>query len=52
MPDAVPSWPPRWLKPANKLMIAMQKLGIPTGPPGADWARNARTAGVGPSPGP
>lgn len=25
--------PPRWLKPANKLMIAMQKLGIPTGPP-------------------
>lgn len=25
--------PPRWLKPANKIMIAMQKLGIPTGPP-------------------
>ena len=78
MPDAKP---PRWLKPANKLMIAMQKLGIPTGPPmvltvlgrktgkprstpvtpftldsrlytvagfpGADWARNARAAGVG-----
>jgi deazaflavin-dependent oxidoreductase (nitroreductase family) len=73
--------PPRWLKPANKLMIAMQKLGIPTGPPmvltvpgrktgkprstpmtpftldgelytvagfpGADWASNARAAGVG-----
>lgn len=25
--------PPRWLKPMNKFMIAMQKLGIPTGPP-------------------
>lgn len=25
--------PPRWLKPVNKMMIAMQKLGIPTGPP-------------------
>ncbi|BBY02801.1 nitroreductase family deazaflavin-dependent oxidoreductase [Mycobacterium seoulense] len=25
--------PPRWLKPMNKLMIAMQKLGVPTGPP-------------------
>ena len=25
--------PPRWLKPANKVMIALQKLGIPTGPP-------------------
>ncbi|OBI52658.1 deazaflavin-dependent nitroreductase [Mycobacterium kyorinense] len=25
--------PPRWLKPTNKIMIAMQKLGIPTGPP-------------------
>jgi deazaflavin-dependent oxidoreductase (nitroreductase family) len=25
--------PPWWLKPANKLMITMQKLGIPTGPP-------------------
>lgn len=25
--------PPRWLKPMNKLMIAMQRLGIPTGPP-------------------
>ncbi|HZU49650.1 MAG TPA: nitroreductase family deazaflavin-dependent oxidoreductase [Mycobacterium sp.] len=73
--------PPRWLKPMNKFMIALQKLGIPTGPPmvltvpgrrtgrprstpmtpftfggqlytvagfpGADWARNARAAGVG-----
>jgi len=73
--------PPRWLKPMNKLMIRMQKLGVPTGPPmvltvpgrktgklrstpmtpftldgqlyavagfpGADWARNARAAGVG-----
>lgn len=25
--------PPRWLKPMNKLMIAMQRLGVPTGPP-------------------
>src|SRR5437868_13143554 len=25
--------PPRWLKPANKVMIALQKLGVPTGPP-------------------
>jgi deazaflavin-dependent oxidoreductase (nitroreductase family) len=25
--------PPRWLKPMNKLMIALQKVGIPTGPP-------------------
>ncbi|MEB3032553.1 nitroreductase family deazaflavin-dependent oxidoreductase [[Mycobacterium] nativiensis] len=25
--------PPRWLKPVNKLMIGLQKLGIPTGPP-------------------
>jgi deazaflavin-dependent oxidoreductase (nitroreductase family) len=25
--------PPRWLKPVNKLMIALQRLGIPTGPP-------------------
>jgi deazaflavin-dependent oxidoreductase (nitroreductase family) len=24
--------PPRWLKPMNKFMIAVQKLGIPTGP--------------------
>jgi len=73
--------PPRWLKPMNKFMIAVQKLGIPTGPPmvltvpgrtsgqprstpmtpftwnghqyvvagfpNADWARNARAAGVG-----
>jgi deazaflavin-dependent oxidoreductase (nitroreductase family) len=73
--------PPRWLKSMNKIMIAAQKLGLPTGPamvltvpgrksgrprstpmtpftmhgslytvagfPGADWARNARAAGVG-----
>ncbi|MEB3071542.1 nitroreductase family deazaflavin-dependent oxidoreductase [[Mycobacterium] vasticus] len=25
--------PPRWLKPVNKLMIGLQKLGVPTGPP-------------------
>jgi deazaflavin-dependent oxidoreductase (nitroreductase family) len=25
--------PPRWLKPMNKLMIGLQRLGIPTGPP-------------------
>jgi deazaflavin-dependent oxidoreductase (nitroreductase family) len=25
--------PPRWLKPMNKFMIAVQRLGIPTGPP-------------------
>lgn len=24
--------PPRWLKPMNKVMIAMQRLGIPVGP--------------------
>jgi deazaflavin-dependent oxidoreductase (nitroreductase family) len=73
--------PPHWLKPINKFMIAVQKLGIPTGPPmvltvpgrktgrprstpmtpftldghlyvvagfpDADWARNARAAGLG-----
>ena len=73
--------PPRWLKLMNKLMIAMQRLGVPTGPamvltvpgrksgqprstpmtpfdhdgglytvagyPGADWAANARAAGLG-----
>jgi deazaflavin-dependent oxidoreductase (nitroreductase family) len=73
--------PPRWLKPMNKFMIAVQKLGLPTGPPmvltvpgrktgrprstpmtpfsldgqlyvvagfpDADWASNARAAGVG-----
>ncbi|MFZ1163964.1 nitroreductase family deazaflavin-dependent oxidoreductase [Mycobacterium sp.] len=73
--------PPRYLKPMNKLMMAVQKLGVPTGPamvltvpgrksgkprrtpmtpfqvdgglyavagyPGADWAANARAAGVG-----
>lgn len=25
--------PPRWLKPMNKFMITLQRLGIPTGPP-------------------
>lgn len=73
--------PPRWLKPMNKFMIAVQKLGVPTGPPmvltvpgrktgqprstpmtpftldghlyavagfpDADWASNARAAGIG-----
>lgn len=73
--------PPRWLKPMNRVMMAVQKLGLHTGPayvltvpghksgkprstpmtpfdydgglytvagyPGADWARNARAAGVG-----
>lgn len=73
--------PPRYLKPMNKFMMAVQRLGIPTGPamvltvpgrksgqprrtpmtpfdfqgglyvvagyPGADWAANARAAGVG-----
>ena len=73
--------PPRWLKQMNKVMIAVQKLGIPAGPsmvltvpgrksgqprstpmtpfdhdgglytvagyPGADWAANARAAGLG-----
>ena len=73
--------PPGWLKPMNKVMIAIQRLGITVGPtmvltvtgrktgqprrtpmtpfkldghlytvvgfPGADWARNARAAGVG-----
>jgi deazaflavin-dependent oxidoreductase (nitroreductase family) len=24
--------PPRWLKPMNKVMVAMQRLGIPAGP--------------------
>ncbi|WP_328349780.1 nitroreductase/quinone reductase family protein [Mycobacterium sp. NBC_00419] len=24
--------PPRWLKPMNRLMMAVQKLGVPTGP--------------------
>jgi deazaflavin-dependent oxidoreductase (nitroreductase family) len=24
--------PPRWLKPMNKVMMAVQKLGVPTGP--------------------
>jgi deazaflavin-dependent oxidoreductase (nitroreductase family) len=78
--DANPR-PPRWLKPMNKVMIAVQKLGVPAGPsmvltvpgrksgrprstpmtpfdhdgglytvagyPRADWAANARAAGVG-----
>jgi deazaflavin-dependent oxidoreductase (nitroreductase family) len=78
--DANPR-PPRWLKPMNKVMIAVQKLGVPAGPsmvltvpgrksgrprstpmtpfdhdgglytvagyPHADWAANARAAGVG-----
>lgn len=73
--------PPRYLKPMNKFMMAVQRLGIPTGPamvltvpgrksgqprrtpmtpfnfrgglyvvagyPGADWAANARAAGLG-----
>jgi deazaflavin-dependent oxidoreductase (nitroreductase family) len=73
--------PPRWLKPMNKLVVAMQRLGVPAGPamvltvpgrrsgqprrtpmtpfdhdgglytvagyPGADWAANARAAGLG-----
>ena len=26
------SRPPRWLKPMNKVMMAVQRLGIPTGP--------------------
>jgi deazaflavin-dependent oxidoreductase (nitroreductase family) len=73
--------PPRWLKPMNKLVVAMQRIGVPAGPsmvltvpgrrsgqprstpmtpfdhdgglytvagyPGADWAANARAAGLG-----
>ncbi len=73
--------PPRWLRRMNKLVLAMQRLGVPAGPsqvltvpgrksgtprstpmtpfdhdgalytvagyPGADWAANARAAGVG-----
>jgi deazaflavin-dependent oxidoreductase (nitroreductase family) len=73
--------PPRYLKPMNKVMMAVQRLGLPTGPamvltvpgrksgrvrstpmtpfefqgglyvvagyPGADWAANARAAGIG-----
>lgn len=73
--------PPRWLKPMNKLVVAMQRIGMPAGPsmvltvpgrrsgqprstpmtpfdhdgglytvagyPGADWAANARAAGLG-----
>jgi deazaflavin-dependent oxidoreductase (nitroreductase family) len=73
--------PPRWLKPMNKLVVAMQRIGVPAGPsmvltvpgrrsgqprstpmtpfdhdgglytvagyPGADWAANARAAGIG-----
>jgi deazaflavin-dependent oxidoreductase (nitroreductase family) len=73
--------PPCWLKPMNKLVVAMQRIGVPAGPsmvltvpgrrsgqprstpmtpfdhdgglytvagyPGADWAANARAAGLG-----
>jgi deazaflavin-dependent oxidoreductase (nitroreductase family) len=73
--------PPRWLKQMNKVVVAMQRLGVPAGPsmvltvpgrksgqprstpmtpfdhdgglytvagyPGADWAANARAAGLG-----
>jgi deazaflavin-dependent oxidoreductase (nitroreductase family) len=73
--------PPRYLKPMNRFVRSLQRLGIPTGPamiltvpgrksgkmrstpmtpftyrgdlytvagyPGADWAANARAAGVG-----
>ncbi|MDX1886299.1 nitroreductase/quinone reductase family protein [Mycolicibacterium sp. 120270] len=73
--------PPRYLKPMNRIVKGLQKIGIPTGPamvltvtgrrtgrlrstpmtpftyrgdlytvagyPGADWAANARAAGVG-----
>lgn len=73
--------PPRWLKPMNKFVVAMQRVGVPAGPsmvltvpgrrsgqprstpmtpfdhdgglytvagyPGADWAANARAAGLG-----
>jgi len=73
--------PPKWLKPMNKVMIAVQRLGVSTGPamvltvpgrksgqprstpmtpfdydgglytvagyPSADWAANARAAGLG-----
>src|ERR1044071_6361913 len=73
--------PPRWLKAMNKLVVAMQRIGVPAGPsmvltvpgrrsgqprstpmtpfdhdgglytvagyPGADWAANARAAGLG-----
>ena len=80
MPKTDPR-PPRFLKTMNKVVIAMQKLGVPAGPsmvltvpgrksgqprstpmtpfdhdgglytvagyPGADWAANARAAGLG-----
>jgi deazaflavin-dependent oxidoreductase (nitroreductase family) len=73
--------PPRYLKPMNRLVKGLQRIGIPTGPamvltvtgrktgrlrstpmtpftysgdlytvagyPGADWAANARAAGIG-----
>ncbi|MDT5104840.1 MAG: hypothetical protein QOI25_2353 [Mycobacterium sp.] len=73
--------PPRWLKRMNKVVVAMQRVGVPAGPsmvltvpgrksgkprstpmtpfdhdgglytvagyPGADWAANARAAGLG-----
>lgn len=81
MPEPMKLAPPRFLKPMNKVVVALQKLGIPAGPsmvltvpgrktglprstpmtpfefdggryvvagyPGADWAANARAAGVG-----
>ncbi len=40
--------PPWWLKPMNKVLMAMAKLGVmgkgapPGGFPGADWVRNAQ----------
>lgn len=73
--------PPGWLKPMNRLVVALGRLGVPAGPsqvltvpgrktgqprrtpmtpfrhgdalytvagyPGADWAANARAAGIG-----
>jgi deazaflavin-dependent oxidoreductase (nitroreductase family) len=82
MSDSNPNpTPPRWLKPMNRVVKAMQRLGVPAGPsmvltvpgrksgqprstpmtpfdhdgglytvagyPGADWAANARAAGLG-----
>lgn len=32
MADSLKPQPPRYLKPMNKVMMAVQKLGIPTGP--------------------
>jgi deazaflavin-dependent oxidoreductase (nitroreductase family) len=81
MSSATDPSPPRWLKPMNKLVLSLGRLGVPAGPsqvltvpgrrsgqprstpmtpfdhdgalytvagyPGADWAANARAAGVG-----